>query len=212
MTQTESLGPKAASKDRKLGKYAALAGVSLAFPLAAHATIITYTGPPITETATGSTDGTDTIFGITFDASNTNDDVTVSGSGFAGYIGPTALAPGTTIGPGDTFSTSSGILTAKAGPCFCYIGDWSDGDTHYLGVKFDVSGTPEYGWVQLSAAAPFIPLEDSSTFTIDAYAYNNSGGSITIPGSAVPEPSSLALSALGAIGLAVLRARRKRSS
>ncbi len=183
---------------------------SLAFPLAAHATIITYTGPPITETA-GATDGTDTIFGITFDASDTHNDVTVSTSGSAGFIGPTALGGGYTIGPGDTFLTGSGALTAKVGFCpDCYAGDWSDGAAHYLGVTFGVSGTPEYGWVQLSADAGSII--SNSAFTIDAYAYNNSGGPINVPGSAVPEPSSLALSALGAIGLAVLRARRKLSS
>ncbi|MGD9616426.1 MAG: PEP-CTERM sorting domain-containing protein [Alphaproteobacteria bacterium] len=68
-------------------------------------------------------------------------------------------------------------------------------ETKYAQLVFDSAGTPTLGYL----AGILGPNED--TFTVTDYGYNGPF--------AVPEPSSLALIAAGAAGLAVLRRRRR---
>jgi len=72
----------------------------------------------------------------------------------------------------------------------------------YIGIRFADDGNTHYGWIQLDIAS------DASEITINGWAYNDvANGAITAGQEAVPEPSSLALLAAGAVGIRLLRKR-----
>jgi len=78
------------------------------------------------------------------------------------------------------------------------------GDTGYVGLAIPGVNGNNYGWAQVS----FIP--SSNLLILHDYAYETEAGVGIVTG-AVPEPSSIALLAAGAGGLALLRAGRKRA-
>ncbi len=142
----------------------------------------------------------------------------------------TPLQPPSVVDGTSTFTTVSGSLqSSKKIEALKMWGPWpTDGSFAYLGVTFDINGASDYGWVEISAStptAPYAPLPSVSvlksqsttpilpaTITIDQWAYQNNGTGIVVGdlgGNSVPEPSSLALFALGAAGIAAVRARRK---
>lgn len=121
------------------------------------------------------------------------------------FFYPTRFASSDQVSAGLTFSGGATVL--PPGASFgtiangSTIGNWAgtgpvDG---YVGVEFPIGGNTHYGWVHLT----WDPTAE--TATINSYAYQ------TIPGEPahVPEPSSVALLALGTVGLA---ARRRRKS
>jgi len=81
------------------------------------------------------------------------------------------------------------------------------GTPGYFGFKFTGSNnTTEYGWGTLLVTGTPV----GQGFTIQNAYYDNTGAPITV--GAVPEPSSMALLALGATGLAAWRMRRKKTA
>ncbi len=78
-------------------------------------------------------------------------------------------------------------------------GGTPEGAPSYLGVRFDLGGGNQYGWIGVVR----------SGIALDAFAwgYETEAG-VPIPAGA-PEPGSLALLALGAAGLAAGRRRRR---
>jgi hypothetical protein len=70
------------------------------------------------------------------------------------------------------------------------------GPPGYIGVKFNVGDQTDYGWIDFGESA------DGSVGTIYGWAYDDSGGPMAA-GAPIPEPTSLAVWALGALAAAV---------
>ena len=77
------------------------------------------------------------------------------------------------------------------------------GTPAFVGFRFNVGADTFYGWVQLSVGPGSIDFISA--------AYNASPGT-SIAAGAIPEPSSLALLALGATGIAGLVLNKRRRS
>lgn len=103
--------------------------------------------------------------------------------GVIGYISPygfrypSALAPGTTIGPSDAFLTNNLIYVGYGG-----YGQFQGNNDNIIGVRFSLGGDTYYGWILLDVAA------GSTSVTVRAYGYDDS------PGTATNTPSPTAIS------------------
>src|SRR4051794_31876833 len=118
---------------------------------------------------------------------------------------PAALSLGAPIGPASTFSTTYDADLANQGTgAGNFLVDNITGNAQYLGLKFQLtSGGPTYfGWIGVD-----ITNATALTGQVTGFAYDNTGA--PIPAGAIPEPSGLALLALGAPFL--LMRRRKRA-
>ena len=102
------------------------------------------------------------------------------------------LAPGTVIGPTSTFGAGGG--TAAGTPNF------TPGVDGLIGFRFVEGTTTYYGWARLNKAA-----SPSGQGQFTNFAFEDTGGSIAA--GAVPAPGSIALMALGAVGLVGRRRR-----
>ncbi|HEX4342669.1 MAG TPA: PEP-CTERM sorting domain-containing protein [Verrucomicrobiae bacterium] len=114
------------------------------------------------------------------------------------------LAYGTLIGPGQTSyptSTGSDVLTGHFG--VGAKGNWSNGQEAFIGLKFDNSGAPNYGWADITVNGP-------ASITLHSFAYDNTGSLLAAGDpNPVPEPSQIALFAIGATGIAAYRRRKQ---
>jgi len=87
------------------------------------------------------------------------------------------------------------------------IGFWRDDTTvggsseGYLGVQFEISGNIHYGWIYIRAGG--------NNGFVDEWAYESTPNNGIVAG-AIPEPSSVILFMLGAIGTWTLRRRKNR--
>jgi hypothetical protein len=119
------------------------------------------------------------------------------------------LAFGTVIDGSQTYSQNLNLLTnngAKIKPVFS--GNFYN--THgYIGVEFtDLSSQNHFGWIGFTGG----PASGQPTGTITDWAYESDPGDPITAGETTPEPTSLALLALGAAGVAVWRGRKALAS
>jgi hypothetical protein len=120
------------------------------------------------------------------------------------------LVAGVSVIDASTSFSSSATIGAR-------VYDAPSGTTTYstgsgsgiYGVQFDNGAGVRYGWVDvtLQVGQPWDPLG----LTLNGYGYEDSGASILAGQTAapVPEPDTLAMMALGGLGLAVARRRQR---
>jgi hypothetical protein len=148
-----------------------------------------------------------------------------TGSAYVNGLGafpvfPAKLPAGATIGPlqsyGNAFNgnVSNQLIDEDYddnGSFESYTGNFTAdnvvGNTEYIGVKFHLNDNQfddlHYGWIGLD-----IQNAADLTGVVTGYAYDTGADAPIQAGAGVPEPSALALLALGAAGMAVRRKQR----
>lgn len=105
----------------------------------------------------------------------------------------------------DGTTTTRGNYAILAGVYNSGTTEWTPGTTGYIGVQFDMSTSPLFGWVHMSYNA-------DKSITVYDFAYNASGGGIAAGAGAVPEPASSAAIAGLLAGTALLFAKRRKKT
>jgi hypothetical protein len=141
-------------------------------------------------------------------------------SAFASSTAVTGAVGGSTVSGSNNKLLSLLVINEGPVPYNRYKGNFQNNQNAYLGMTYEASGNIYLGWadILISASNGLGPassqppqgsfqrsdaLPPSVTITIE-----DSGSQLL--SSATPEPSSIALFALGAAGLAALRTRRKK--
>ena len=139
-------------------------------------------------------------------------------STYFGHTVASRLAGGAPVGPGGKFEKDA--ILGEARCCFAtyYYGPWAHPGSGFLGLRFDIGGQIHFGWAELKTELVgqrrFLYGEE-----LIAYAYDTvpnqaifAGQGLSeanLPGSAAtPEPGTLGLLALGAVGLGFWRRRK----
>jgi hypothetical protein len=112
------------------------------------------------------------------------------------------LQPSHSVGPMDTFANRATVASKFAG--------LNPGDNAYLGLKFEIGSDIHYGWANIT-----VGNADYPNITLNSLGYQtdpNAPAHVEPPssGPAVPDQgSTLALMAIGAVGLAGIRSRTR---
>ena len=177
---------------------------------------------PFSFTAGGGVTGPDNFAEDTIGTPGIGDWVgSSSSSGSVMPFSTTGTEIGPVLDPSLAYYNGTGVLQKIDGdPTMTTAkGPWpTDGSSAYLGIEFEDANNSSlmyYGWVQLSACVPDQtpgnPCGDPSGMVgVISYAYQSTANTGIAIGqtSDVPEPSSIALFALGAAGLVAYRRRK----
>jgi hypothetical protein len=212
---------KKSNLESRLIRYALAGGAVLGAPMAANAGIV-YSGL-IDATFSGNSSNFLSPLDFTLSTTDNGDGtgaVSVSGPVTTFFVpgteGPAAMNFGDLIslanatGPGGDLLRSHTLSTFP----FSYkTGDWGPSSSHYLGFQFNLSGSQVVGWAQLQAQVncPSFCGPGGPSVTLIDFAYEDQAGAPIAAGQTVPEPSGLALFAMGAAGVLALRKRRQKT-
>jgi hypothetical protein len=135
-----------------------------------------------------------------------------SGAGALQGSDSRGLVKGAKIGPGGLFQSAVLLASCRnAGSSFkfCFRTEFGWNKSGYLGFKFLSNGRTQFGWAHVALPRTGPPTSFFAP-SISKWAYDTVPGQTIEAGqtSAIPEPSTLSLLALGAAGLAVLRKRK----
>ncbi len=103
---------------------------------------------------------------------------------------------------GGGFIQTNGFAYIAPGGGGAYFGSAGTG---FIGFRFKTGGNLEYGWARVTMGGG-----PSNHITLDDYAYTTGTTPTSFKTGAVPEPASLGLLAVGAVGLLAFRAAKKR--
>jgi hypothetical protein len=145
--------------------------------------------------------------------------------GAPGTSYPAALVYGVdAVGAFRTFAPGSGILRSEEAnlKSSAVYGDWPNdlADPRYVGLRFTAGTDTYYGWLRIGVQTEYDPggfMTPASAIArarVYSYAYESTPGFAILVGAgqpadaSVPEPSTFALLALGAVGILALKRRR----
>lgn len=208
------MNPVSQNRESRLAKYSAAAGAVGLFAGGAQGTVV-YSGVQNIDIAQFSSQD----LNLDGDAYN---DILLQNYVFGGnYQGATVnFYPGKVVGftTGLNYATalSSGDLidaSATAGGPFAVSlayannpdSQFDDVTGAFIGLEFPINTVSHFGWIRVNID------NVAGTFRIVDWAYESEAG-VGIEAGAIPEPSSLALLAAGAVGVATIRRRKKESA